>query len=476
LGKLLRATSIIIGLLAVLLAMPVAGGGALASQVTVADNEGWGTAGGNYQRDGQSNASTSNNYGGQVWAFDSRENSITIQDDWFFRRPLIVDGTDTVIFEDGGTLYAVRDGNLAWQYHVADPDSPINDAISPPAMGNNGTIYVGGHDKYLHALDRDGHLLWKYYAGNWIDTTPAVGSDGTIYIATSTNSWDENETLHYYLHAVAPNGTLVWKVETGPCEFSSVALAPDGTIYIVSGSRFVKWNSSAQYLYAVEPSGMVRWICPLGNMTFLSPAVSSNGTVYMLTDYDRDPEGGPFLMAIGPDGIIIWKDDLRSISPGYDGLYATPPVIAYDGSIYFSYGWGVCAVDPDGSFKWRFEVNNGLISNLAISREGTIFFGTMGREESDLGNQGYIYALNPDGTLDWKVRFPGYPHSNMAIGNDGTLYIAANGNVFALNGGISPEGRTLLTVGIVGAVIAVLATLAVMIIKNKRRREGRSDL
>ena len=47
-------------------------------------------------------------------------------------------------------------------------------------------------------------LKWKYKSNGELKSPPAIGEDGTIYVC----SWD------YYMYAIYPNGTLRWKLNT----------------------------------------------------------------------------------------------------------------------------------------------------------------------------------------------------------------------------------------------------------------------
>ncbi|NMC77689.1 MAG: PQQ-like beta-propeller repeat protein [Candidatus Methanofastidiosa archaeon] len=54
-----------------------------------------------------------------------------------------------------------------------------------PAIGSDGTIYVGSWDFNLYAINADGSLKLEYGAGNSISySSPAIGSDGTIYVGS----------------------------------------------------------------------------------------------------------------------------------------------------------------------------------------------------------------------------------------------------------------------------------------------------
>ncbi|MGH9922764.1 MAG: PQQ-binding-like beta-propeller repeat protein, partial [Nitrososphaerales archaeon] len=52
---------------------------------------------------------------------------------------------------------------------------------SSPAIGPDGTIYVGSYDSNLYALNPDGSLKCSFKAGEMIDSSPAIALDGTIY-------------------------------------------------------------------------------------------------------------------------------------------------------------------------------------------------------------------------------------------------------------------------------------------------------
>ena len=111
-----------------------------------------------------------------------------------------------------------QSGSLKWKYET-------NRGIySSPAIGSDGTIYVGSGDSYLYAINPDGSLKWKYKTDDWISSSPAIGRNGTIYVGS-----------YKYLYAIKPDGSLKWKYETDDwIYFSSPAIDSDGTIYVGS--------------------------------------------------------------------------------------------------------------------------------------------------------------------------------------------------------------------------------------------------
>ena len=54
---------------------------------------------------------------------------------------------------------------------------------SSPAIGSDGTVYVGSNDKKLYAINgKSGVKLWEFETGGGVHSSPAIGSDGTVYV------------------------------------------------------------------------------------------------------------------------------------------------------------------------------------------------------------------------------------------------------------------------------------------------------
>jgi outer membrane protein assembly factor BamB len=74
---------------------------------------------------------------------------------------------------------------------------------SSPAVGGDGTIYVGSADGQLYAINPDGSLKWSFPTVSSVISSPAIGGDGTIYVG----SYD------YKLYAIGPGPPII-------CEFT----------------------------------------------------------------------------------------------------------------------------------------------------------------------------------------------------------------------------------------------------------------
>ncbi|MBN2373881.1 PQQ-like beta-propeller repeat protein [bacterium] len=84
----------------------------------------------------------------------------------------------------GNQVFAVNpgDGSVKWAYPVGDGDE--NSIFSSPAIGSDGTVYIGCDNGKVYALTSDGGLKWSYQTQGEVSSSPAIGSDGTVYIGS----------------------------------------------------------------------------------------------------------------------------------------------------------------------------------------------------------------------------------------------------------------------------------------------------
>jgi outer membrane protein assembly factor BamB len=281
-------------------------------------------------------------------------------------------------------------GKLKWLFPTAGP------VESSPAIGSDGTIYVGSDDNKLYAIYPDSTEKWSFETGNGIWSSPTIDSDGTIYVGSMDNK----------LYAINPDGTEKWSFTTGDGVYSSPAIGSEGTIYV--GSRDKR-------LYAINPNGSEKWNFETGHWIWSSPTIGSDGTIYVGSYDDK-------LYAINPNGTEKW-----SFKTGF-GIWSSP-TIGSDRTIYLgSYDNKLYAINPDGTEKWSFTTGDGVYSSPAIGMDGTIYFGSDDHK---------LYAINPDGSEKWNFMTGSYILPSPTIGSDGSIYIGSCDNRFYA---INPDG------------------------------------
>ena len=56
---------------------------------------------------------------------------------------------------------------------------------SSPAIGSDGTVYIGSNDYKLYAINgKTGVKLWEFETGSNVTSSPVIGSNGTVYVGS----------------------------------------------------------------------------------------------------------------------------------------------------------------------------------------------------------------------------------------------------------------------------------------------------
>ena len=75
-----------------------------------------------------------------------------------------------------------------------------------------------------------GTPIWEFVTGSYVHSSPAIGSDGTVYVGSG---YPDKK-----LYAINPkSGVKLWEFETGDGVSSSPAIGSDGTVYVGSGDK-----------------------------------------------------------------------------------------------------------------------------------------------------------------------------------------------------------------------------------------------
>jgi outer membrane protein assembly factor BamB len=169
-------------------------------------------------------------------------------------------------------LYALNpDGTVRW--HSVDEFA----SGGAPTIAGDGTIYMHSYRPTIRAFDPDGSLRWTYEVASCcrqdVPTTPAVGSDGTIYFGETVL---EGTDLVGRELALNPDGSLRWEFSTTGLSPSSAAIGADGTIYFGSGNG----GSVPPSVYALNPDGSLKWKFDDQGFIRTPPAIGKGERLY----------------------------------------------------------------------------------------------------------------------------------------------------------------------------------------------------
>ena len=294
-------------------------------------------------------------------------------------------------------------GQMRWQCRFG------GDAVnSSPAIGSDGTIYINSDDEHLYALDSaTGMVKWKTGPPMALQRNPssaAVGPDGVVYVGCGDG------TIRAYLGAT---GTNRWVFTTQDSIYSSPAIGDSGMVYVGCLNRKI---------YALDAAtGRTSWEFQTRGEVWSSPSIGPDGTVYVGS---RD---GKIYALDGQTGLELWEFMT-------DGSVSASPAITPEGMVVIgSEDQKVYGLDGlKGVALWEFETSGPIWCSAAIGPDGTIYVGS---------DDGDMYALDVNsGTKRWQHTLGDVIWSSPAVAADGTVYVGCdNGWLYALNGATGKE-------------------------------------
>jgi outer membrane protein assembly factor BamB len=224
---------------------------------------------------------------------------------WKFKTGDVVKGPVSIA-DDGmvyvgsydGYLYSLypNNGTMNWKCNIGYGTD------SNPSISSDGTIYIGG-DK-LYAIYPNGSMKWNFNLGEdrWIGlSSSAISSDGSIYVGTFIGETEGGEII-----VVNPDGSEKWRKRIAyEWVDSSPSIGEDGTVYIGSS-----YDISLGYLHAFGPVE--------SNSPPETPTISGeiNGKVREEYEYKLnviDPDKNPISFYIDwGDGLKEWTTERAS--------------------------------------------------------------------------------------------------------------------------------------------------------------------
>lgn len=209
------------------------------------------------------------------------------------------EANSTPCFGDDGTIYvgsanylnAVRpNGTILWRFSTFYP------VWGTIALGSN-RLFFGSWDWTFRSLNLSGQLLWIVLTSNTFECGPALDSDAVFFASRDGD-----------LRKCTLSGVLRWRVSLGT-HSSTPAIGADGTVYIA--------GNIGRTLYAINPAnGLTRWRASVGSASYSAPVIGADGTVYLLNHSGQ-------LYAFGPlGGFLMGGAELEGWNGGYAGMEA----------------------------------------------------------------------------------------------------------------------------------------------------------
>ncbi|MGM0509778.1 MAG: PQQ-binding-like beta-propeller repeat protein [Thermoplasmatota archaeon] len=402
----------------------------------------WGSFSNDHKNTGVSSFDTSGVNGSVEWNYSTEYHALSPvvgpEDNIYFvsvntSAMGYVPGADELSNESFGMLLSLdRTGNLNWKFSVK------GGFYTSPAVNSDGVIYIGSEEGEFYALNSEGDVKWSYSTGEPIRTPPTIGPHGTIYFGTRKTS---GSSLPGSLYALYSDGTPKWVYSMDQGVASSPAVEDDGNVFI---------STLDGNITAIDPNGNEKWSYFTGNQLWSAPTIDSKGNIYVGTING--------LVKLSKDGELKWQLDKKLDDKGI----LSSPSIGKSGTIYITVlNKNLTAVTPEGDIKWNYSF--GHIGNTpSIGADETIYVGSYDKN---------VYSISSKGELKWTYETGDEVSTSPAIGSDGTVYVGSNdGKLYAFGSEEEPTpSDSSINFWIIILSISMIAVIAIVyFIYNKQ--------
>ncbi len=167
----------------------------------------------------------------------------------------------TAADSSGAALLCLSEsGDLLWEWPTA------SQLVASVAVGPCGEAYALGRDGSLTAVGPQGTALWTVQVGPqpFAAPCPAVGGDGTVYVGSAELG----------LSAVKSDGTVAWRVLRALGVLAPACVDGTGTVYVSPRDGSV---------CAVTSDGRVLWSRRVGSIEATGPVIAAPGVIAMVS-------------------------------------------------------------------------------------------------------------------------------------------------------------------------------------------------
>lgn len=278
--------------------------------------------------------------------------------------------------------------------------------LSAPAIGKDGTLYVGSWDGNLYAIDKNGKLKWKYKTEGHILFSPVIKDDGTIYLAS--------ELMFYSINS---KGTLNWKINidnrkflsifvTSPLLICSPLYKVDENTFSVNVLNTIPLTLFGGTIYEVDVKNKVSKGVEEENWSNLPFDVTLRYTKYRHNLHLRE----------------IWK---LNTNGQREWSFKTPLPITYikvlKNNVYVSSFNYLFKLNSDGKVVWKIKTSIPM-TLITPLEDGTVYFVSFNN----------LYKVDRNGKVIWKFR-TFLPITQLSISKNGDIYFASMSNLYRLN-------------------------------------------
>jgi hypothetical protein len=320
-------------------------------------------------------------------------------------------------------------GTIKWEF------SGLNSAPLTPAIGSNGTIYVPTNNSGVYALNPNGTEKWHFFVDGMSSIEGiTIGNDGTLYFMAYVPTGNVYSGTNLY--ALNPDGSEKW-FTGGPRGGMTVpAVGADGTVYAVWKGFINVQDEQLGCLGAYTPQGTSKWSVGLGYGVGSAPTVGPDGNIYVIAG-NAWYTGNHTLFAYSPNGVKLWQ------SGSEQGKFDHTPVIFSNGNILMAENWSVycgsymywpvyCSWSQIRIFSPAGEViqaigpfeNSSINTWPIIDEEGNMYIARTFYGGWLPSCTAYsLDSLNSSGTIRWSYPTPcSSSWDNPAIDSNGNLY------------------------------------------------------
>lgn len=250
-----------------------------------------------------------------------------------------IDSSGNIYFgNDDGILYALYpNGTEKWI--TITGQSAID---SSPSLDQNNNIYVGSNNGNISCFDANGDLKWSYHIGGITWSSPAIGKDGTVYVGGDNNIFYAFQSASFdpsgFIKDI--NGNSIYNAWVKLS--NNTWIDPNQVYSDLNGHWATNIYSDGIYNYNVTKQGFA---ATTGSQYFVMGGVNYNFTL----DNTRARVYGTIFEYKTMNGSKTLRGNINQITQGIDE--AKGRTISTGSTLYYKYGYSLRLISIDSINK-----------------------------------------------------------------------------------------------------------------------------